>query len=108
MPISIAALAGVEPAEAGLASGLINTSQQIGGAIGIAALSTIATSRTEDAVGSGTALSAALVDGFSGAFLVGAIIAALGIVSVLVLIRRDELEEADVLALEGEPALEAA
>ena len=72
VPISIAALAGVEPAEAGLASGLINTSQQIGGAIGIAALSTIATSRTEDAVGSGVALSTALVDGFSAAFLVGA------------------------------------
>src|ERR671927_95920 len=46
VPISIAALAGVEAAEAGLASGLINTSQQIGGALGIAALSTIATSRT--------------------------------------------------------------
>src|ERR687888_762701 len=49
VPISIAALAGVEAAEAGLASGLINTSQQIGGALGIAALSTIATSRTSDA-----------------------------------------------------------
>jgi MFS family permease len=107
VPISIAALAGIQPAEAGLASGLINTSQQIGGAIGIAALSTIATSRTEDSVGSGVTLSAALVDGFSGAFLVGAIIAAVGILSVLVLIRSDELEDADV-ALEDEVALEAA
>ena len=43
VPISIAALAGVQPSEAGLASGLINTSQQIGGALGIAILSTIAT-----------------------------------------------------------------
>ncbi|GAB3267139.1 DHA2 family efflux MFS transporter permease subunit [Nocardioides dilutus] len=108
VPISIAALAGVQPAEAGLASGLINTSQQIGGAIGIAALSTIATSRTEDALGSGVALSTALVDGFSGAFLVGAVIAAVGILSALVLIRRDQLVDADVFALEGEPAFEAA
>jgi EmrB/QacA subfamily drug resistance transporter len=108
VPISIAALAGVQPAEAGLASGLINTSQQIGGAIGIAALSTIATSRTEDALASGTVLTAALVDGFYGAFLVGAAIAAAGILSVLVLIRRDELQAADEVAYEGAPAFEAA
>ena len=92
VPISIAALAGVQAAEAGLASGLINTSQQIGGALGIAALSTIATSRTDDAVASGTALPVALVDGFTAAFVAGAIIAALGIVAALTLIRRDELE----------------
>src|SRR5207342_1060580 len=60
VPISIAALAGVQPAEAGLASGLINTSQQIGGALGIAALSTIATTQATDAVASGSALPFAL------------------------------------------------
>src|SRR6266511_2392868 len=94
VPISIAALAGVQPAEAGLASGLINTSQQIGGALGIAALSTIATSRTDDAVAAGTALPLALVDGFRGAFLAGVVIAGLGIAAALTLIRREELEQA--------------
>jgi MFS family permease len=107
VPISIAALAGIKPSEAGLASGLINTSQQIGGALGIAALSTIATSQTEDSVGGGSALPAALVDGFSSAFLVGAILAALGIAASLTLIRRDELE-AEVMPEQVEPMLDAA
>jgi EmrB/QacA subfamily drug resistance transporter len=93
VPISIAALAGVQPAEAGLASGLFNTSQQIGGALGIAALSTIASSHTDTAVASGTALPVALVDGFNAAFTAGVVIAALGILAALTLIRRDELEQ---------------
>ncbi|TML02307.1 MAG: DHA2 family efflux MFS transporter permease subunit, partial [Actinobacteria bacterium] len=91
VPISIAALAGVQAAEAGLASGLINTSQQIGGALGIAALSTIATSRTDHALAGGATQASALVTGFHGAFVAGVIIAALGIVASLALIRRDEL-----------------
>ena len=108
VPISIAALAGVKAAEAGLASGLINTSQQIGGALGIAALSTIATSKTADSVGTGSTLPAALVDGFQSAFLVGAVVAALGLVAALTLIRRDELEPDVVADSEVELALEAA
>src|SRR2546425_914725 len=94
VPISIPALAGVRPAEAGLASGLFNTTQQIGGALGIAVLSTIATSRTSHALADGTALPSALVHGFTGAFVVGAGIAAVGVVAALTLIRRDELEQA--------------
>jgi EmrB/QacA subfamily drug resistance transporter len=107
VPISIAALAGVKPAEAGLASGLINTSQQIGGALGIAALSTIATTHTQDSVRSGAALPVALVDGFQDAFLAGAIVAALGIIAALTLIRRQELE-VEVVPEPAEAALDAA
>jgi EmrB/QacA subfamily drug resistance transporter len=109
VPISIAALAGVQPAEAGLASGLINTSQQIGGALGIALLSTIATTRTSDKLAAGTALDPALVDGFRLAFLVGVGIAAAGILASLVLIRRDELQvPAAEPVPESAPALDLA
>ena len=107
VPISIAALAGVEARESGLASGLINTSQQIGGALGIAALSTIASSRTTDALGAGSPLHTALVHGFTGAFVAGVAIAAVGVVAALALIRRSELESSAPV-VEAEPALEIA
>jgi EmrB/QacA subfamily drug resistance transporter len=94
VPISIAALAGVRQAEAGIASGLINTSQQIGGAVGIALLSTVAITRTENEVASGAATPEALTSGFQLAFWVGAAIALAGVVAALVLIRQEEVEAA--------------
>ena len=106
VPISIAALAGVNEAEAGIASGLINTSQQVGGAVGIALLSTIAISRTDNEVAAGTALPEALTSGFQLAFWVGAGIALAGVVAALVLIRQEEI--APAVAPEAQPALEAA
>ena len=95
--ISIAALAGIEAKEAGLASGLINTSQQIGGALGIAVLSAVAVAHTNDAVRAGDAVPSALTSGFQAAFWVGAAISAVGVVAAAVLIRSDELVSAPEL-----------
>ncbi len=100
VPISIAALAGVQQEEAGLASGLLNTSQQIGGAVGIAILSSVAISVTSGETVGPMPSSEALVSGFQAAFWVGAAIAAFGFVAALVLVRDEELA---VPALEPEP-----
>jgi EmrB/QacA subfamily drug resistance transporter len=109
VPISIAALAGVKPAEAGLASGLINTSQQIGGALGIAALSAIATSTTTDQVAAGAGRAVALTDGFQSAFVAGAAVAIVGVLVALFVVRGSDITtEPAVIAPEMEAALEAA
>jgi EmrB/QacA subfamily drug resistance transporter len=91
VPVSIAALAGVPPQEAGLASGLINTSQQIGGALGVAILTTISTTRTSEALESGSSQPQALVDGFSVAFWVAAGFAVAAIAATLLTLRREDL-----------------
>jgi Na+/melibiose symporter-like transporter len=106
--ISIAALAGVPAKDAGLASGLINTSQQIGGALGIAVLSSVAIAQSTDATKAGDAVPAALTSGFQAAFWVGAGIAAVGVLASAVLVRRDELEAAPAFEPELEPLAEAA
>jgi MFS family permease len=78
---TIAAVSGVEEGEAGLASGLINTSQQVGGALGLAVLSSVATSHTADVANLHD-----LTEGFQAAFLGGAAIAFVGFLLTLVLI----------------------
>jgi MFS family permease len=74
-PVLLAAMSDVDPAEAGLASGFVNTSFMMGGALGLAVLASIAASRTESLTASGDGHLAALTGGYHVAFLVGAIFA---------------------------------
>src|SRR4051794_21349129 len=94
IPVTIAALMGISDDEAGLASGLINTSQQIGGAVGVALLATVFTSRTAEQIHAGVAQDVAYTDGLSRAFLVGAVMTLLGLVAAVVLIRGGKPAEA--------------
>jgi EmrB/QacA subfamily drug resistance transporter len=99
IPVSIAALAGVGHQEAGLASGLLNTSQQIGGAVGVAVASTIFASHFRTQLQSGLQPPAALTSGFQWAFwaLVG--ISAVAVVATVALVRESEIPETDAAAV---------
>jgi MFS family permease len=108
VPMSIGGLTGVRPADAGVASGLINTSQQIGGAIGVAAATTIATTYTTHFVtahpGTSPLAGAALTHGFQVAFYVLAAVAVVGAIVAAVLVEPKQASEItledDNLALE--------
>jgi EmrB/QacA subfamily drug resistance transporter len=108
IPIQIAALAGVSEREAGLASGLIYTSQELGGALGIAIASSIAASHSLALARGGDTVHAALTGGFHSALWVAGAIALLAIPVTFLLIRKDEMAAAVAAATLGEPQPEAA
>ena len=94
IPVSIAALAGVAEHEAGLASGLLNTSQQLGGAIGVAVASTIAATHASTLLHQGAAPAAALTSGFQWAFWACGVIGLAAVPVTFLLVRRNELATA--------------
>jgi len=94
VPISIAALGGVTGKDAGLASGLINTSQQIGGALGLAILTTVSATHTSSLLKNGTPKLSAVTSGFALAFWVAAGVCAASILATLVVLKRQDLKVA--------------
>ena len=93
IPISIAGLAGVAEHETGLASGLLNTSQRIGGAVGVAVASTVIASHSKTLLHSGHSSAAALTGGFQWAFWVCGAIGLAGVPFTLLLVRRTDINE---------------
>jgi MFS family permease len=97
-PVLLAAMSDVEPTESGLASGIVNTSFMMGGALGLAILASVAASRTTSLEAAGESHVEALTGGYHLAFLLGAVFAAVAAILGGTLIRSTALQP------HGEPA----
>src|SRR5689334_1879397 len=102
MPLTLIATTGLEDADQGLASGVFNTSQQVGGAFGLAVLSTLAASRTSAAGGS---QAHALVVGFHWAFAAGAVVMVTALAVMVALLRSRHVARIEEQAASGEPVI---
>jgi hypothetical protein len=109
VPITLMATGGVADNDAGLASGLFNTAQQVGGSLGLAILSTLAASRTTNLLSGlhGAALSAATtaakVSGYHVAFIAAAVMLGAGAVIMAAVVRRRDVEKLNLEALATSP-----
>ena len=91
VPITLIATTNVEAEDAGLASGLLNTSQQVGGSLGLAILSTLAANKTASMLLGGSGRAQALVDGFNVAFVAAAVLVAAGALVLLLVVRKSDV-----------------
>jgi EmrB/QacA subfamily drug resistance transporter len=103
-PVLLAAMSDVSPSESGLASGIVNTSFMMGGALGLAVLASLALARTQSLLAAAAALPAALTGGYHAAFAAGAAFAAVAALLSAVLLRAG----GQALAQQGQRAIEAA
>ena len=108
IPVSIGALAGVTERDTGVASGLLNTAQQLGGAIGVAVASTVATSHFHTMVAGGHPAAAALTGGFQWALWVCGITGLAAVPVAFALIRRREMARSVSAQRDATPATETA